>query len=254
MPATTNDSISAGPALLLAATPVSTKMPVPMVAPTPILVSCSGPSTRRRRPSPAISFRSSSSGFLLNRLLAIGTPPRRVMFSRLREARHRVEVLTDGKPQSTRRLVREAFMDRLDPRGRLDEALAPAIPFLRQSFGFDLLERLAGLHALAHAADGFDEHLVELLQVLHTGQRPVAGDDTRVRRHLGEHRPDVALVAFDVAAALQVNEREHAVEELIAHVDDLGFREIDHTVAVGVAVRHMNDANLFAVEEDRQRV
>ena len=84
-------------------------------------------------------------------------------------ARHRVEVLTDGKPGSTRRLVRETLVDRLDPRGRLDEALAPAIPFLRQSFGFDLLKRLAGLHALAHAADGFDEHLMKLLQVLDRG-------------------------------------------------------------------------------------
>ncbi len=35
MPATTNESISAGPVLSCAATPVRTKMPVPMMAPTP---------------------------------------------------------------------------------------------------------------------------------------------------------------------------------------------------------------------------
>ena len=43
MPATTNDSISAGPVVSCAATPVRTKMPVPMIAPTPRLVSWTGP-------------------------------------------------------------------------------------------------------------------------------------------------------------------------------------------------------------------
>ncbi len=45
----TKESISAGPALSWAATPVSTKMPVPMMAPTPRAESCTGPSTRRSR-------------------------------------------------------------------------------------------------------------------------------------------------------------------------------------------------------------
>ena len=35
MPATTNDSATAGPAFSPAASPVSTKMPVPMTTPTP---------------------------------------------------------------------------------------------------------------------------------------------------------------------------------------------------------------------------
>ena len=48
-PETMNDSISAGPVRSCAATPVRTKMPVPMIAPTPRLESCTGPSTRRRR-------------------------------------------------------------------------------------------------------------------------------------------------------------------------------------------------------------
>ena len=46
MPAATKESTRAGPVLSWAATPVSTKIPVPMIAPMPMLVSCSGPSTR----------------------------------------------------------------------------------------------------------------------------------------------------------------------------------------------------------------
>src|SRR5881296_2165692 len=61
---TTNDSISAGPVLSCAATPVSTKMPVPMIAPTPRLVSDTGPSTRRSRCSPAISSSRSFRGLV----------------------------------------------------------------------------------------------------------------------------------------------------------------------------------------------
>ncbi len=67
MPAVTNDSISAGPVLSCAATPVRTKIPVPMMAPTPRLVSDTGPRTRRSRCSPAISSRSILRGLVAKR-------------------------------------------------------------------------------------------------------------------------------------------------------------------------------------------
>ena len=73
MPAATKDSMSAGPALSWAAWPVSTKMPVPMIAPTPRLVSCTGPRTRRRRFSPFASSRSMARGFRANKELAKST-------------------------------------------------------------------------------------------------------------------------------------------------------------------------------------
>src|SRR6185295_10135794 len=72
-PEATNDSIRAGPVLSWAATPVSTKMPVPMTAPTPRAVSCSGPSTRRRRFSPFISSSRRLRGLVANRGLAKDT-------------------------------------------------------------------------------------------------------------------------------------------------------------------------------------
>ena len=72
IPATTNESISAGPALSCAASPVRTKIPVPMIAPTPRLVRPTGPSTRRRRFSPFISSRSMLRGFLANSWLISG--------------------------------------------------------------------------------------------------------------------------------------------------------------------------------------
>ena len=49
IPAATIESIMAGPAFSAAATPVNTKMPVPMMAPTPSAVRPTGPSTRLRR-------------------------------------------------------------------------------------------------------------------------------------------------------------------------------------------------------------
>jgi hypothetical protein len=54
-PATTKESISAGPVLSWAATPVRTKMPVPMTAPTPRAESWTGPRQRRKRLSLCIS-------------------------------------------------------------------------------------------------------------------------------------------------------------------------------------------------------
>ena len=45
----------AGPALAAAACPVRTKMPVPMMAPTPSMMSCVGPEDPLRPPSPCPS-------------------------------------------------------------------------------------------------------------------------------------------------------------------------------------------------------
>ena len=66
IPATTYESISAGPAMLRAAAPVATKIPAPMIAPTPSEVSCTGPRTRRNLFSPAISASSCASDFVAN--------------------------------------------------------------------------------------------------------------------------------------------------------------------------------------------
>src|SRR5512140_851150 len=71
MPETTYESMSAGPATLCAAAPVATKMPAPMIAPIPRLVSWTGPRTRRSRFSPFISSRSMASGLRANSWLAI---------------------------------------------------------------------------------------------------------------------------------------------------------------------------------------
>jgi hypothetical protein len=61
-PAATKESTSAGPVRSWAAWPVRTKMPVPMTAPTPRLVSCSGPRQRRSLFSPLASSRSMARG------------------------------------------------------------------------------------------------------------------------------------------------------------------------------------------------
>lgn len=83
-PATVNDSIKAGPVLSCAVNPTRTKIPVPMIAPTPRLVRVIGPRTRRRRFSPFISSNNIESGLVLKRLLAIDEP--RPRYSRLTDA------------------------------------------------------------------------------------------------------------------------------------------------------------------------
>ena len=54
-PASTNDSTTAGPEFCAATVPVSTKIPVPMIAPMPSSVRLNGPSARRRLCSLAAS-------------------------------------------------------------------------------------------------------------------------------------------------------------------------------------------------------
>src|SRR5947207_8201375 len=74
-PDTTKDSIRAGPVRSWAACPVSTKMPVPITAPTPMAVSCTGPRTRRRRFSPFISSYSIDMGLRAKSWLLAIDPP-----------------------------------------------------------------------------------------------------------------------------------------------------------------------------------
>src|SRR5436853_336060 len=95
-PAIVYDSISAGPATSFAAEPVATKMPAPITAPTPSDVSVTGPNTRLRRCSPAISASSVSSDFLAQscfQLIAVGLRAEADL-TREREEHHRGSVIS----------------------------------------------------------------------------------------------------------------------------------------------------------------
>src|SRR5574341_255810 len=123
IPDTTKESISAGPVRSWAATPVSTKMPVPMMAPMPRLESCTGPSTRRRRFSPFISSSSSDNGLRAKSWLAKLTPPSVSPWTR--------EESRNDREKSTRR--GRALPAQVVEAGRLALALAGQLPHLRGS-------------------------------------------------------------------------------------------------------------------------
>src|SRR5262249_61262964 len=89
MPATTKDSMMAGPASWAATRPVITKIPEPMMAPLPSEVSEIGPRTRRRRLSPSASARSVSRDFLANSCLKNMGIPLGVVSWRIDNQSHR---------------------------------------------------------------------------------------------------------------------------------------------------------------------
>src|SRR5437763_6621389 len=66
MPAATNDSTTAGPALAAAARPVSTKMPVPMMAPMPSSTRSVAVNVRLRPCETSASARRSSTDLVEN--------------------------------------------------------------------------------------------------------------------------------------------------------------------------------------------
>src|SRR5262245_44865846 len=66
MPAATNDSTTAGPALAAAARPVSTKIPVPMIAPMPSSTRSVAVSVRLRPCTTSASARRSSTDWVAN--------------------------------------------------------------------------------------------------------------------------------------------------------------------------------------------
>src|ERR1044072_2145986 len=145
-------------------------------------------------------------------------------------------------------------MNDLNPIGCFHKSHPPTIPLFRQPFGFYLIEIFSGLHAVTNYADCLDKHLVKALQVGDGRERPVTRDDLCISRYLRYDRFDVARVTFNVSAARQINERKHAVEELISHMDHVRAGEKYYAVAIGVTVRVMNHTNLFAVEMHRERL
>src|SRR5882757_5693716 len=72
MPAATNDSTTAGPACAAAARPVSTKMPVPMMAPMPSSTRSVAVSVRLRPCDPSASICRSSTDFVANSGFPLG--------------------------------------------------------------------------------------------------------------------------------------------------------------------------------------
>jgi len=75
MPAATNERAIAGPAIVPAALPVRTKIPVPMITPIPITVRSIGPSARRsRRSGSSVSAIDCSTVFVRSRFSGIVPP------------------------------------------------------------------------------------------------------------------------------------------------------------------------------------
>src|SRR5438093_10510807 len=133
-----------------------------------------------------------------------------------------------------RLLLRQAVVGDFQPAAGVDKTASPILVFLRHASGLDLFEGLALGDGLFDQADALDEHVAKLLQVLHVAERAVARNDFRVGGDLLEHGLDRLEITAHVPAAAKVDEREPAVEELVAHVDHIGAGEIDDAVAVRV--------------------
>src|SRR6266851_470540 len=149
---------------------------------------------------------------------------------------------------------RKTHMNDVYPGFGVDKPTTPALPLIRQPLRLNLLERFSGLHPLTDDTDRFDQHGVKTLEVVDRCQRAMTGNDPGARWNLGDRGRDVSLIAFYVPAAGEIDVREHAVEEVIAHVNNVRAGEEDDAVTVGVPVREMDCANLFAVEVHRERL
>src|SRR5690242_19015737 len=82
----------------------------------------------------------------------------------------------------------------------------------------------------------------------------MAGNQFCRRRYLRDQFADIFNQTLNTAATFQIHKREPSGEEIITEVDHVGSRKEDDAVAVSMAVRKVNRANLFTVEVNRQRL
>jgi len=82
----------------------------------------------------------------------------------------------------------------------------------------------------------------------------VAGHDLRaIVSHL-ESAGGAADHAVDVSFRAGVDEGIRAVEEKVAHVQDVGLGEVHHDVGVCMCRRHVGQDDLLAVDVDRAAI
>ena len=149
-----------------------------------------------------------------------------------------------GSPAALQR----APVDGLQPAVGLDESLAPAFPLVRNSLGFDLVKSLRLRDLASHKIHHFHKHLVIGLDVVERGERAVTGNEFGIGRSVGDDPGDVSSHALDIAAVVEIDERKHSHEHVVAHMDHIGLGEEYDTVAVSVTVWQVQYADLLVIE------
>ena len=120
--------------------------------------------------------------------------------------------------------------------------------------GNDLIHTLSLIHHGLHPIPNRSEHVPIRPQISGAADLAVSGDDHRcILRHL-QHAIRRSNDAFDVAPGVNVDERIHAVEEDVTHVEDVGLREMDDGVSIRVGISDVKSADLFAVPVKRDFV
>src|SRR4030095_4493529 len=128
MPAMMNDRTMAGRACWAAASPVSTKMPVPMMPPMPIAVSATGPSDLRSSPFSPSAARSWTD-FTASRFfsMVLVAPRLTLRGAALRGTLAQIEFRSI--PQARRHVRRQQLQQRRIDLGRADDDVAVLLVF-----------------------------------------------------------------------------------------------------------------------------
>src|SRR5262245_53980380 len=115
-------------------------------------------------------------------------------------------------------LALEVLVQEVDEFVGLEEALGPTIVLGEGLLLLELIGGLAGLDAGGNDTAGLLEHGHELAQLLGAGDLAMARDDLGVGGNLAEQLLDVRDHALHAAAAIDIDERVDAVEEVVSHV------------------------------------
>src|SRR5438105_3100022 len=117
-----------------------------------------------------------------------------------------------------------------------------------------LLGALTLFPRLCNQCPSIFQHIQKFANVLRSRHRAMTRNYFHVGGNHTEYLFDLSYHAVDAAAIGRIDERNAVGDEIDPDVDDLGFREEDHTIAIRMAVGEMNRPDVFAVEMDRGAV
>src|SRR2546427_155043 len=144
----------------------------------------------------------------------------------------------------------ERVVEGFDKDVRVDEVAGPFLPGREDFFLLHLTECFVRVDGFLDDGGGFLEHFHERTDIIEIGKRAVAGNHFHIGRKLRGSFFERINHALNAATARDIDEGKAVTDKIVAHVHDIVFGEEDDGIAVGVAGRKMERANIFAVEMD----
>src|SRR6516225_1972948 len=133
----------------------------------------------------------------------------------------------------------------IDPCVRFNEPFAQVFVLRKNVIALHLIGGFAISRSLGNQSPRLLQHVDEFSDIGRRRNRPVPRYDLSVLRNQRQGPLQSGDHSTGAATTFHINKRKTISNKVISHVDDIGFRKEDDAIAIGVAVREVDGANIL---------